>query len=190
MPTVISKYLEKSKYINTINREKLGGGLLAAAVLLYGCKIGYPYVSKLINNTSSNPSVGENDAVEIIANNNNNANDIGRLDEKVKKSKRRQIPGFNKEFGVQLYKLVRLLIPRFWSKEVGILFVHTMVLITRTFMSIYVATMEGRMVKYIVQRDVRNFALMLLKWLGVALPATFLNSLIRYLEGKIALAFR
>ncbi|CAH1391092.1 unnamed protein product [Nezara viridula] len=57
-------------------------------------------------------------------------------------------------------------------------------------MSIYVATMEGRMVKYIVQRDVRNFAFMLLKWLGVALPATFLNSLIRYLECKIALAFR
>jgi ATP-binding cassette subfamily D (ALD) protein 2 len=50
--------------------------------------------------------------------------------------------------------------------------------------------MEGQIVKYIVRKDVKNFAIMLLKWLAVAVPATFINSMIRYLENKLALAFR
>ena len=46
------------------------------------------------------------------------------------------------------------------------------------------------MVKYIVKKDVTNFALMMLRWFGVAMPATFINSLIRYLESQLALMFR
>uniref|UniRef100_A0A023F3W5 Putative long-chain acyl-coa transporter n=2 Tax=Triatoma infestans TaxID=30076 RepID=A0A023F3W5_TRIIF len=179
MPTVISKCLEDvSKY--NINKHKLGGGVVTAALLLYGCKLSYPYIKLLVNTSPKKPLVVTN----------NNKNEPSSVEDPPPEIKKRFIPGFNKEFVIELYKLVRLLIPSLWCKEVGLLSVHTTALITRTFMSIYVATMEGRMVKYIVQRDVNNFALMLLKWLGVALPATFLNSLIRYLESKIALAFR
>ena len=45
-------------------------------------------------------------------------------------------------------------------------------------------------VKYIVRRDVKGFAFRMLRWFGVAIPATFINSLIRYLERQLALAFR
>ncbi|CAB0016027.1 unnamed protein product, partial [Nesidiocoris tenuis] len=173
MPAALSKYLDDvSKY--NMSKRKVGG-VVAAAVLLYGCKLSYPYVKQLVQ-TSPNKPV-------IVSNNNKNE----PLEEHA--PARRKVPGFNKEFILQLYKLVRLLIPKLWCKEVGLLSVHTVALITRTFMSIYVATMEGKMVKFIVQKDVNNFAFMLLKWLGVALPATFLNSLIRYLESKIGLAF-
>lgn len=36
------------------------------------------------------------------------------------------------------------------------------------------------MVKFIVKKDVRNFAIMMLEWFGIAVPATFVNSLIRF----------
>ena len=82
------------------------------------------------------------------------------------------------------------MVPSLWSIEAGLLSLHTITLVARTFLSIYVATLEGKMVKFIVRRDAKTFALMMLRWFGVAIPATFINSLIRYLERRIALAFR
>ncbi|KAL1130439.1 hypothetical protein AAG570_011687 [Ranatra chinensis] len=165
MPAVISKYVDEGR---------LGRAALAGGLLLFACKLGYPYLTG-----SASPTPREN--LGGVDNNNG---------EKPAPRAKQRTPGFDRQFLAQLMRLVRLLVPGLWTKEVALLAVHTLALVTRTFMSIYVATMEGRMVKYIVRKDVRSFSMMLIKWLGVALPATFLNSLIRYLESKIALAFR
>ena len=71
------------------------------------------------------------------------------------------------------------MIPGLWCYEAGLLSLHTLVLVFRTFLSIYVAKLEGRMVKHIVKKDVTTFVLLLTTWFGVAIPATFINSLIR-----------
>lgn len=206
MPAVISKYLDG----RIIRRDNVSKGVLAAAVLLYGCKIGYPIVLKVCgggggadggkdekgpDGGSRRPSGESNDnnntkgstaitAVAVIG-----AGGGGKRSATGKRT-RAAGPGINREFLVQLKKLLRLMVPGLWTPEVGLLSMHTIALICRTFMSIFVATMEGRMVKFIVRRDVPNFGWMLFKWLLCALPATFLNSMIRYLECKLALAFR
>jgi len=207
MPAVISKYLDG----RIIRRDNVSKGVLAAAVLLYGCKIGYPIVLKVCgggggadggkdekgpDGGSRRPSGESNDnnntkgstaitSVAVIG-----GGGGGGKRSATGKRTRAAGPGINREFLVQLKKLLRLMVPGLWTPEVGLLSMHTIALICRTFMSIFVATMEGRMVKFIVRRDVPNFGWMLFKWLLCALPATFLNSMIRYLECKLALAFR
>lgn len=98
--------------------------------------------------------------------------------------------GLNLEFLLKLKRLIYIMIPRPWCREVGILGVHTACLISRTFLSIYVAAIEGSIVKFIVRRDLRQFIIGLMKWFSIAIPATFINSMIRYLENKLALSFR
>lgn len=202
MPAVISKYLDG----RIIRRDNVSKGVLAAAVLLYGCKIGYPIVLKVCGGGGGGAEGGKDNkgpdggprrpSGESNDNNNTKGSTAiavvagGGKRSSAGKRTRAAGPGINREFLIQLKKLLRLMVPGFWTPEVGLLSMHTVALICRTFMSIFVATMEGKMVKFIVRRDVPNFGLMLFKWLLCALPATFLNSMIRYLENKLALAFR
>lgn len=206
MPNVVSRYLDSTAAKYNIPRELISKTILGTAVCLYGIKLSYPLIQQLCK-TSANPSANglkakrtRNGTVvvangEDVTSNNNkqmvaNGKTVRESENETKVEKERSSPAVNHEFLLQLEKLIRIMIPRFWSVEVGLLSIHTLALFTRTFLSIYVASMEGQIVKFIVRRDIRNFAIMLLKWLGVAVPATFINSMIRFLENKLALAFR
>ncbi|XP_054656362.1 ATP-binding cassette sub-family D member 2-like isoform X2 [Dunckerocampus dactyliophorus] len=99
-------------------------------------------------------------------------------------------PGVNAEFFKQMLELAKILFPKLVSKELGLLSLHSVALISRTFLSIYVASLDGKIVKTIVEKQPKSFIIQLIKWLLIAIPATFVNSAIRFLECKLALAFR
>nr|XP_039259409.1 ATP-binding cassette sub-family D member 1-like [Styela clava] len=103
--------------------------------------------------------------------------------------KKKKILAVDKEFLLRLGKLLRILVPNIWSKEFLWLALHSTALVVRTFLSIFVADLDGRMVRSVVQKDLRQFLIELGKWILVAIPATFTNSAIRYCESKQALAF-
>ncbi|XP_074726113.1 ATP-binding cassette sub-family D member 2 [Strix uralensis] len=102
----------------------------------------------------------------------------------------RASPAVNAEFFKQLLELRKLFFPKLVSAELGLLCLHSVALVSRTFLSIYVAALDGKIVKSIVEKKPRSFVFKLIKWLMIAIPATFVNSTIRYLECKLALAFR
>ena len=67
-----------------------------------------------------------------------------------------------------------MMIPSLWSVEAGILSVHTLVLVTRTFLSIYVARLEGTMVKHIVRYTRSKYS-----FPCIAISLIYIDSLIR-----------
>jgi ATP-binding cassette subfamily D (ALD) long-chain fatty acid import protein len=81
---------------------------------------------------------------------------------------------------------------------------HSAFLLLRTGISLYVADLDGRWVKSdvvelllisrIVSTLVTNqphlFLANLAKWLAIAIPATFTNSMLEYLQSELGLAYR
>lgn len=86
--------------------------------------------------------------------------------------------------------ILKIVFPSIYSKEFGILLAHTGVLICKTFLSIYIAQLDGSIVKALVDRKGMEFLKQVLQWMLVAVPASYLTSLIIYLEKKLSIALR
>lgn len=185
MPTVISKFLEKGEQTLQIPRTVLSGAVVATAICAYAYKIGYPIFDNYLNKTNKQHDSLNNN---FVAKTQTVKNEVAKVSPSSRFKTR--VPALNLRFILQFIRLVRIMIPGVFCAETGLLTGHTTFLFLRTFLSIYVANLEGAIVKYIVRKEPRNFIKQLLKWFAVAIPATFINSMIRYLESRIALSFR
>lgn len=112
--------------------------------------------------------------------------------------KRKSGVGVNAKFYSQLVYVLRICIPTWRSKTFGILVMHTLFLVLRTYLSLVVATLDGRLVKDLVGHflvafkrvfshptngmkvaaDGHEFAKGLAYWFAIALPATYVNSMV------------
>ncbi|XP_060077514.1 ATP-binding cassette sub-family D member 2-like, partial [Ylistrum balloti] len=177
--------LKMSKFLYLANKRNITPKKVAATAALcvvaaYGAKRCCPEVKKALSWL-----LGTGDAIDK-----DETLSLNKSYRDTHKKGKKSTPTVNKRFYKQLRHLLRIIIPGLWTKEFGILTVHTLTLIVRTFLSIYVATLDGRIVQTIVKRDVKSFLLRLTQWLLIAIPATFVNSLIRFLECKLALVLR
>jgi ATP-binding cassette, subfamily D (ALD), peroxisomal long-chain fatty acid import protein len=111
-------------------------------------------------------------------------------------------------FYQRLSHILRIVIPGIRSKEALLLFMHSSLLIFRTVISLYVAGLDGRyvvsvrlcaaweihpslrIVASLVRAQPLSFLLNILKWLLVAIPATWTNSWLSFIQNKLALAYR
>lgn len=106
---------------------------------------------------------------------------------KEQKSKRVEI---NREFFRNLLRLLKIVIPGLQSKELRLIVSHSVFLVLRTLLSLYVAELDGKVVGALVKGRGREFVLGLVWWMLVAIPATFTNSMLQYHQTKLALCYR
>ncbi|XP_027448330.1 ATP-binding cassette sub-family D member 2 isoform X3 [Zalophus californianus] len=176
MTNMLNAAADRVKWTRS-SAAKRAACLVAAA---YALKTLYPIIGKRLNQSGHRK---KKEAVYPAAEN----REILHCTENTCK---KPCPGVNADFFKQLLELRKILFPKLVTTETGWLCLHSVALISRTFLSIYVAGLDGKIVKSIVEKKPRTFIIKLTKWLMIAIPATFVNSAIRYLECKLALAFR
>jgi len=93
----------------------------------------------------------------------------------------------NREFFKNLLRLLKIVIPSWRSKELRLLISHSVFLVLRTLISLYVAELDGRLVSNLVRGKGKDFVTGLVWWMMVAIPATFTNSMVLLAEDPAVL---
>ena len=96
----------------------------------------------------------------------------------------------NSEFFRNLWRLLRIVIPGWKSRELHLVISHSFFLIIRTLISLYVAELDGKLVSSLVRGRGKEFFKGVAWWMMVAVPATFTNSMLSYHQCKLALQYR
>lgn len=97
---------------------------------------------------------------------------------------------FYSKFLNQMSVLSRILIPSLIDKNCILLVLQIFFLVMRTWLSLFVAKLDGQIVKDIIAGRGRRFLLDLACWFLIALPASYTNSAIKLLQRKLGLNFR
>ncbi|KAJ2391954.1 ATP-binding cassette long-chain fatty acid transporter pxa2, partial [Coemansia sp. RSA 2559] len=105
-------------------------------------------------------------------------------------SKTRRGAQLDKQFFENMKRLMAIVIPGLFTREAAMLATHTVLLVVRTFLSVAVASLDGRIVSSLVRLRGREFLLGIAKWMVMAVPATLTNSLLTYLQSVLAIRFR
>jgi ATP-binding cassette subfamily D (ALD) long-chain fatty acid import protein len=91
---------------------------------------------------------------------------------------KRQKVELNREFFKNLFRLLKICIPGWRSKELRLLVTHSVFLVIRTLISLKVAAMDGALVSSLVRGKGKDFLVGIVWWMLIAIPATFTNSMV------------
>lgn len=99
-------------------------------------------------------------------------------------------PGLNLAFLHQFLSLGSIMVPRWSSKETGLLMSHGVFLLLRTYLSLLIARLDGEIVRDLVAGKGKAFIWGIFKWCGIGTLASYTNAMIKFLQSKVSIAFR
>lgn len=106
-------------------------------------------------------------------------------------NKKKALVAVDRVFIRRLAKLLKIVLPGgIKCKEFWLLCTHSGFLVLRSILSLYVANLDGKLVSMLVKGKGREFLIGIAWWMVVAIPATFTNSMLQYLQGTLALRYR
>lgn len=86
--------------------------------------------------------------------------------------------------------MLKIVIPTWKCQEVLDICLLTVFLVLRTFLSIYIADLNGKIVKSIIQKN-KTIFIERVFYLGlIAVPASFVNSFLDFLNKRLAISFK
>lgn len=98
--------------------------------------------------------------------------------------------GVNTKFIRQFAALWAIIVPRLTSKSSMLLLIHTFFLFLRTYLSLVIAKLDGQIVRDLIAANGKQFLKGLAYWLLIAVPASYTNSMIKFLQSKLSIEFR
>lgn len=82
-------------------------------------------------------------------------------------------------------RLWKAAVPSVMSPVVGYFACHLVLLVVRTFLTIKVASLDGKLVGALVTKRLRRFGKLLAFWMFLGLPASIVNSLLNWTKSKM-----
>ncbi len=117
---------------------------------------------------------------------NNSLSSVKTQEEREKKSKGQ----IDSVFINRIRQLIKIVVPSIYSLEFLDMTQMMIFLILRTFLSIYIANINGRIVKSLIEVKFLPFIDKIVNLALIAIPASFINSYLEYLNKRLALRFR
>jgi len=96
----------------------------------------------------------------------------------------------DREFIRRVVRIVKKIIPSWKCREMAQVIIMACLLVVRTWMSIWLADVNGRVVKAIINKDLNLFIKRIFQLFLFALPSSSVNSGIDYMQKMLSLSFR
>jgi len=90
----------------------------------------------------------------------------------------------------QLGKLLKIAFPKYFSLNSVLVVVQAACLVARTYLSLQVAKLDGKITSHLVRGEGRKFLKSLGMWLLIGIPASGINAAIQFIRKSVALQIR
>jgi ABC-type uncharacterized transport system fused permease/ATPase subunit len=92
-------------------------------------------------------------------------------------------------FAKRIGKILKICVPTPWCAEARLIYLQSALLVVRTLLTDLSTRIEGGVGRYIIAKDTVHLRELLVKFLLFAIPGSYVNAALKYLQTRIKLAF-